>query len=144
MPLCCRSDWYRRETAMKERRKSARQKSFLRGCIYFNNRHSALDCLVRDISPSGARLIFSDTVTIPDVVDLYVPHKEKTLRAQVHWRHGDEVGVGFGRAAQAVPPLTDVAALTERVQKLETEIAALRKMLKRLKADVEGGADEAA
>jgi hypothetical protein len=122
---------------MSERRKSARQKSFLRGCIYFNNRRSALDCLVRDISSTGARLIFSDTVTIPDVVDLYIPQKEQTLRAQVHWRHGDEVGVGFAHAAHAIPPLTDVAGLAERVQKLETEIAAL-------KTEVEGSADEAA
>jgi hypothetical protein len=55
---------------MGERRKATRQKSFLRGCIYFNNRRSAIDCLIRDISASGARLIFSDTVTVPDIVDL--------------------------------------------------------------------------
>jgi hypothetical protein len=131
---------------VNELRRAARQKSFLRGCIYFNNRRSALDCLIRDISQTGARLIFSDTVTVPDHIDLYIPQKEQTLRAQVHWRHGNEVGVGFAQpapAAGATPP-ADASDLAERVGKLETEIAALRKMLKRLKADVDGGPDEAA
>ena len=36
------------------------------------------------------------------------------------------------------------AALAERVEKLEAEVAKLKKMLKRLKADVTGDADEAA
>ena len=48
--------------------------------VYFNNRRSVADCLIRDISPFGARLIFSDTITTPDTMDLYIPQKEQTLR----------------------------------------------------------------
>jgi hypothetical protein len=128
---------------MGERRGSTRQKSFLRGCIYFNNRRSAFDCLIRDISERGARLIFSDTVSVPDVMDLYIPQKEQTLRVQVEWRHGREVGVAFaaGGRVPASPLPSEVAELSDRVHKLETEIAALRKMLKRLKANVAGDGD---
>jgi PilZ domain len=131
---------------MSERRNAQRQKSFLRGCIYYNNRRSATDCLIRDISPTGARLIFSDTVTVPDMVDLYIPQKEQMLRAQVQWRHGDEVGVGFPESAKSKSGSAAAAdaGLSERVEKLEAEMAKLRKMLKRLKADVTGDADEAA
>jgi hypothetical protein len=123
---------------MAERRRATRQKSFLRGCIYFNNRRSAVDCLIRDISDDGARLLFSDAISIPDVVDLYIPQKEQTLRATVQRRHGAEVGVTFANDTRAPekPAAPDLASLTERVQKLEGEIAALRKMLKRLKADI--------
>ena len=128
---------------MSERRRATRQKSFLRGCIYFNNRRSALDCLVRDISATGARLIFSDTVSVPDMVDLHIPQKEQMLRAHVQWRHGDEIGVAF--PAAATPDRSADGDLAQRVAKLEAEIAALKKMLKRVKADVAaGGADEAA
>jgi len=42
----------------------------LRGCIYFNNRRSAVDCLIRDLSTAGARLIFSAAVNVPDAIDL--------------------------------------------------------------------------
>ena len=72
--------------------------------IYFYNRRSVVDCLIRDISPYGARLIFSDAVATPDVLDLYIPQKEQTLRIHVIWRHGQEVGVAFAQAAQIEPP----------------------------------------
>ena len=63
---------------MAERRRATRQKSFLRGCVYFNKRRGAVDCLIREISDEGARIIFSDTVNVPDVVELYIPQKEQT------------------------------------------------------------------
>ena len=84
-----------------ERRRVTRQKSFLRGMIYFNNRRNVVDCLIRDISPYGARLIFSDAVSTPDVFELYIPQKEQTLRIHVIWRHGQEVGVAFAQATLA-------------------------------------------
>src|SRR3954467_9619789 len=116
-----------------ERRRTARQKSFLRGMIYFNNRRNAVDCLIRDISPYGARLIFSDAVTTPDVLELYIPQKEQTLRVHAIWRHGQEVGVAFAQAAQ----MNEVAEpdLAERVARLEMEIVGLKRILKKMKTD---------
>jgi hypothetical protein len=126
-----------------ERRRVARQKSFLRGSIHFNNRRSVVDCLIRDISPYGARLIFSDTVTTPDMLELYIPQKEQTLRAHIIWRHGQEVGVAFAQAVQAEPAAepsgnpepSSGQALAERVARLETEIAGLKRILKKMKTD---------
>lgn len=129
-----------------ERRRIARQKSFLRGSIHFNNRRTVVDCLIRDISSYGARLIFSDAVTMPDILELYIPQKEQTLRAHIIWRHGQEVGVAFAQAMQMEPPAEAAGAaatagshqeqaLAERVTKLEAEIAALKRVLKRMKAD---------
>jgi len=130
---------------MSERRISTRQKSFLRGCIQFNNRRTTIDCLVRDISDTGARLIFSDSVSVPDVVELYIPQKEQTLRAHVQWRRADELGVAFAKSARAPAPSGPAEGeLAERVEKLEAEIAALKKMFKRLKAEVAGSPEEAA
>ena len=122
------------ETKTPERRRITRQKSFLRGMVYFNHRRSVADCLIRDISPYGARLIFSDTVTTPDTLDLYIPQKEQTLRAQVIWRIGHDVGVAFPQAVEA-EPVANSSDLAERVVKLEAEIAAIKRVLKRLKAD---------
>ena len=117
-----------------ERRRTSRQKSFLRGMIYFNNRRNAVDCLIRDISPYGARLIFSAAVTTPDVLDLYIPQKEQTLRIHVIWRHGQEVGVAFPQAMQ-VDPAAETGDLAERVARLELEIAGLKRILKKMKTD---------
>src|SRR5215470_3708027 len=99
---------------MSERRGLTRRKSFLRGCIYFNNRRSAVDCLVRDVSQTGARLIFSDTVSVPDVVDLHIPQKDQMLRAHVQWRRGEELGVTFAAAA-GTPAQPAGGDLAERV-----------------------------
>lgn len=124
---------------MGERRRSLRQKSFLRGCVYFNKRRGALDCLIRDISSEGARIIFSEAVSVPDVVDLYIPQKEQTVRARVQWRHGDEIGLAFPDAMGATDGAS--AELTQRVAQLESEIASLRRALKRLKNEVAVGDD---
>ena len=116
-----------------ERRRVARQKSFLRGTISYNNRQSLLDCLIRDISPYGARLIFSGPEPIADVMELHIPQKHQTLRAHVIWRHGREVGVAFAKHI-AMDGLTEDGDLTERVQRLESEVAALKRALRQVKA----------
>src|SRR6202163_5078730 len=86
-----------------ERREGSRQKSFLQGRIFFNNRRTSIDCLIRDISEHGARLKFSSMTATPDVVELYVPNKDESYRAKVQWRNADEIGVGFD--SDESPPL---------------------------------------
>ncbi len=129
---------------MGERRNSRRLKSFLRGFVYFDKRRGAMSCLVRDLSGEGARIIFSEAVTIPDMINLHIPQKNQTLRARVTWRRGDEIGLGFSAADPAADPLPDSAELMKRVAQLEGEIAALRKMLKRMKGERQDLDDEAA
>jgi hypothetical protein len=120
---------------MSERRRARRLKSFLRGFVYFDKRRGALSCLIRDLSDEGARIIFSESVTIPDVVNLHIPQKDQTLKARVTWRRGDEIGLGFtASSATTAEPLPDPAELMKRIAQLEGEIANLRKMLKRMKA----------
>ena len=124
---------------MSERRTSVRHKSLLRGRIYFNNRQSVVDCLVRDLSGEGAKLIFADTASIPDKIDLYIPQKEQTLHARVCWRSDEEVGIAF-KSAQA-PARPSDADLADRVEQLEAQVASLRRILKRLKAEVAAGTE---
>ena len=124
-----------------EHRNEVRQRVFLKGRILFNNGASSFDCLVRDFSSSGARLAFSETTTLPDVFDLYIPQKERTYRSTLRWRRADGVGVTFaGEAAKPVPPAAAAAAdenvtdaslslLLRRVSELEAENAALRRLL---------------
>lgn len=123
---------------MSEHRRETRQRVFLKGRIVFNNGSSSFDCLVRDMSSSGARLVMSDATTLPEVFDLYIPQKDRTYRATLRWRREDGIGVTFEEPARAVasptapdPALTDasVAMLLRRVSELETENAALRRLL---------------
>lgn len=134
---------------MNERRQATRHKSFLRGCIYFNNRRTAIDCLIRDISDTGARLRFSDSISIPDSFELHIPQKSQTLRVSVRWRHGMDVGVAFadvahGATTPAGSATPDLATLSDRVQRLEAEVAEMRRLLRRLRAEVAGTDSDAA
>jgi hypothetical protein len=124
----------RPQTRTIERRRVARQKSLLRGTIHFNNRRSALDCVIRDISPYGARLIFSDAVSVPDVFELNIPQKEQTIRSHVIWRHGHELGVAFAQHAR-METAPDDGDLAGRVRRLEAEVGSLKRILRQLKTD---------
>jgi len=123
---------------MAERRSSARQKSFLQGRIYFNNRRSSVDCLVRDYSETGARLKFSESVAVPEAIELYIPNKEEIHRARVQWRSGDEMGIAFGEEARSSSSAPEVAQgdLATRVQALETEVASLKRALNELRSGI--------
>jgi hypothetical protein len=122
-----------------ERRTASRQRSFLRGRMFFNNRTSSIDCLIRDVSATGAKLVFSETAAIPDVVDLYLPQKDQWLRAHVQWRSGGEIGVAFETAA-AAPSAPASGDLAQRVEQLEAEVATLRRLIRRLKLDADSDA----
>jgi hypothetical protein len=116
---------------MNERRTAKRMKSFLRGLIYFDKRRGASSCLIRDMNEEGARIIYSEAITLPDIINLHIPQKEQTLRARVSWRRGDEIGLSFTAEAANLP---DASELMQRVAQLEAEIIKLRRVLKKLRA----------
>ena len=117
---------------MSERRGIRRQKSFLHGFIYFDKNRGTMSCLIRDLSDDGARIIFSEMVTIPEHVNLHIPQRDKSVRARVQWRRGDEIGLSF-----EATPVTAVSAqesdLMQQIVQLETEITELKGIIKKLK-----------
>jgi hypothetical protein len=128
---------------MDERRASRRHKSFLRGVVYFDKRRSEMACLIRDLSDDGARIILSQTVAIPDMIELHIPQRELTVSAHMQWRRADEIGLAFSKAVAATSPRED--QLIKRIAELEAEIDTLQRAIKRLKRAKTGeGGDEAA
>ena len=118
---------------MSELRRETRLRTFLKGRIIFNNGNSSMDCLIRDLSASGARLMLSQTATLPAAFDLIIPAKGLTHKATLRWRKDDSIGVTFAEeAARPAPSLADAtpAALIARIHELEAENASLRRQLK--------------
>jgi len=124
------------KNANKDRRSRKRQKSFLQGRVYFNNRRSSLDCLVRDFSDYGARLKVSESVLMPEVVELHIPNKDEAYRARVQWRTSDEVGVAFDAPDESPSIVPAGPDLLARVHKLETEMAALQRKVTELQNEL--------
>ncbi len=113
-----------------------RQRTFLKGTLYYDNRRASIDCVIRDISDSGARLAFEHPVIVPDNVELFIPHKQQTLRACVQRRGPNEIGIAFEVERSAEPRRASDVELQKRVETLEVEIAALKRLVSKLKAKV--------
>jgi hypothetical protein len=108
---------------MSEARKLDRARSILGAHIIFNNRNSTIDCQIRNISKSGARLAISNTFTLPEEFDIEVPQKGRTYRARLCWRDAQSAGIEF------VLDTTDSSGRADnnsRIAELEAENAALR------------------
>jgi len=105
---------------MIERRAKPRHKTLIKGRIYFNNRLSSMDCIVREVGDGGSRLEFSENVTLPDVFELYLPSKDEYFQAHIVWRKGQNPRAESGRTDHH---------LADRVTKLEREVAVLLKRM---------------
>ena len=93
----------RMEDEMDERRKSIRQRSSLRGRIYFNDGRASVSCLIHDISYEGARIVILDSIDIPNEIKLCIPEKNRIMHANVRWRHDNKIGLAF---SEGVPHIS--------------------------------------
>src|SRR5271170_637941 len=82
-------------TAMEERRKAPRDRTFLNGLIAFNNKNSTADCFVRNCSGEGAKIAVAETMPLPPEFDFLIPGKRESRHARLVWRHGAQAGVAF-------------------------------------------------
>jgi hypothetical protein len=117
---------------MIERRALGRHKTFIKGRIYFNNRLSSADCIVRDVTTNGARLECSENVTLPDVFELYIPNRDEYFHARVTWRKSSNLGVSWTPeqiTKQHAEQGGSEKHVADRLAKIEHDIAVLRKRL---------------
>jgi PilZ domain len=120
----------------EEPKVAIRQKTFLKGTLYYDNRRASIECVIRNISDSGARLTFDQPTVVPENVELFIPHRQQTLPARVRRRGPNEVGIAFENERLLEPRRTSDAELQQRVETLEAEITALKKLVAKLKAKV--------
>jgi hypothetical protein len=76
-------------------RSDNRSRTLLGAQIVFNNRCSTIDCMVRDLSSKGAKVLVSPHVAIPDEFDLTIPQSQRKHRARIMWRDAEACGVRF-------------------------------------------------
>jgi len=115
---------------MQERRKLARSRTFLGGVIAFDHRSSTMDCIVRNVSLVGAKISFTNTLTVPDRFDLTIKQKARAFLARVVWRKVDEAGVVFlNENVEGTPIPLDWA---RRLRDCQADNAALRRRVAQL------------
>jgi PilZ domain len=82
---------------MSDRRKHQRWPAYWAGRIKFNRSDAVAECLVRNTSGSGAKLVVRGAVFVPREFVLHIPKHGIDYRATVIWRRSEEVGVAFER-----------------------------------------------
>ncbi|MSO67939.1 MAG: hypothetical protein EXQ82_09060, partial [Pseudolabrys sp.] len=93
---------------------------------------SAVECLVREMSDTGARIKFSTPPPPIDFLELNIPIKGRNFSAKVIWRAEDEIGVAFEADSAAGNAEANDSELSDRVARLEGEIAMLKQLIKLL------------
>lgn len=107
-----------------ENRKSSRRRQLKAATIAFNNRHSTMPCVVREISDDGARIEGAGNM-VPDTFELLIELDGLEAQCQVAWRRTNEVGVAF-----LAPPVRKAprrAQVVDAVRGDKTAAPSLRK-----------------
>jgi hypothetical protein len=93
-----------------ERRIAPRTKTLKRGKVYFNNMSSTFDCVVRNISSTGALLTLDESAHLPKEFDIRIGEERALRAARLVYRRGVLAGVHFSGSGGVDDPLPASAA----------------------------------
>ena len=115
-----------RKPPEQERRTQPRMPTYLGAQITTDHKLIAIDCVVRNMSGTGAKLLVPSTTLIPDEFVLQITSRETAYRVRPRWRRHRALGVEVVPLADHAPvPIT----AARRIKELETENAGLKRRL---------------
>jgi hypothetical protein len=76
-------------------RRAERVRTILGARAIFNSGLSSIDCQIRNLSATGARLALNEGLSLPSSFELEIPTRNKTHRVVLCWRTKDAAGVHF-------------------------------------------------
>ena len=107
---------------MQERREEHRGRTYLGAEVAFNDTCAAINCLVRNLSQNGAKLVFAEPVDFRGEVALTIHQKRIRRRARAIWQHENEAGLVFVAPGRGRVVSFETA---HRLKKLERAVDAL-------------------
>lgn len=84
-----------------KKRNAERYPSFGRAEILDVEGRPIQECLIKEISQTGAYIITEDPKLLPEACEVWIPHLKLTVKAHVRWRKKNRAGLEFDR------PVTD-------------------------------------
>ncbi|MBC8035901.1 MAG: PilZ domain-containing protein [Rhizobiales bacterium] len=67
------------------------------------NNLSVVDCTIRDMSETGARIVCGDQTAVPREFRFVTPGEGLMRNAKVVWRRGNQLGIRFTSEARQAP-----------------------------------------
>jgi hypothetical protein len=115
------------QSTAPDRRKHQRSPAYMGGLITTDRRLIAIDCVVRNMSGAGAKLLVPNATLLPEEFELHITKHESASRVRTRWRRERELGV------EVIPLATQDApvplALARRIKRLEAENVGLKRRL---------------
>jgi PilZ domain len=78
-----------------ERRSDQRHRTLKGGTLYFNKGYSSLECVIRDLSETGARIQMGETFGVPSRFTMSISGEETRVEASLRWRNSRSIGLSF-------------------------------------------------
>ena len=78
-----------------ERRADQRHRVLKGGTLQFNNGYSSLECVIRDLSATGARIQMGETFGVPSRFTMSISGETKRIEASLRWRNSRNIGLTF-------------------------------------------------
>ena len=75
--------------------RALRQRTLKKGIIVYGDGAITVECLVRDLSPGGAKLKLINDNPVPNSFELTVPQDGVQAECEVRWREREQIGVAF-------------------------------------------------
>ena len=85
----------RMQAGMEEHRKAPRHRTYKAAHIAFAGHAATIDCVVRNLSDTGATLEVASPIGIPDEFDLVFKGDGSVRPCRVTWRKETKIGVDF-------------------------------------------------
>ena len=115
---------------MLDRRQSARDKVIYGGLAEVDESGATRECVVRNISETGAHLEFSNLVKLPkEKMSLTIARKGRSFLARVVWWRDNFVGIAFSSDRPYELPVSDIE---ERLRKSEKKKRQLQRRINEL------------
>ena len=103
------------QTDDSERRVAPRMRTLKRAQILFNNRFSTIDCILRNISATGALLTVDPSVPLPKSFEIRLGEDEATRPAKLVYRREMFAGIHFLDVQEEEPAAALMPAAPEPV-----------------------------
>lgn len=89
--------------AEADKRGAPRQRVLKAAKIITMDNTSVIDCMVRNMSETGAQLVIEKSVRMPDEFQFFLANGDTVRDAALAWHRGDRVGVKFKGESRPAP-----------------------------------------
>ena len=116
---------------MLDRRTDPRERVIYGGVVATDAKSARVDCVVRNLSNSGANVEFPAAATMPTEISIAIPKTGRSFLAKIVWWRANRAGLEF-QTATSSKDVSQSIDLEERLRISEKKARALKQRVRQL------------